>query len=68
MKATRSFDLCGEFGGYHTLVVDGPIFKRSIKIRAFEKVLKEDRQRRQRWLLDIIDFSLEEKAREGMRT
>jgi uncharacterized protein (TIGR00290 family) len=67
LKATRTFDLCGEFGEYHTLVVDGPIFKRSIKIRAFEKVLKEDRQRRQRWLLDVIDFSLEEKARKGKR-
>jgi diphthamide synthase (EF-2-diphthine--ammonia ligase) len=61
LKAARSFDLCGELGEYHTLVVDGPIFKRRIKVHAYRRTLKEDRLKRQRWLLGITDFSLEEK-------
>jgi len=65
LKAARSFDLCGELGEYHTLVVDGPIFKRRIKVHAYRKALKEDRLKRRRWFLDVTDFSLEEKMAEG---
>jgi uncharacterized protein (TIGR00290 family) len=28
-------DVCGENGEYHTMVLDGPIFKRSIRIEEF---------------------------------
>jgi diphthamide synthase (EF-2-diphthine--ammonia ligase) len=28
-------DVCGEKGEYHTMVLDGPIFKRSIRIEEF---------------------------------
>ena len=31
-----NFNLCGESGEYHTFVVDGPIFKRRLKINASE--------------------------------
>ncbi len=34
-------DLCGENGEYHTMVLDGPIFKRSIRIEEFT-VERED--------------------------
>ena len=34
MKALKNagVDLCGEYGEYHTLVLDGPIFKKRIEI------------------------------------
>ena len=58
LREKRDFDVCGELGEYHTLVTDGPIFKKRVGIRAHKKVLREDLKR---WLLDITDFSLEEK-------
>jgi uncharacterized protein (TIGR00290 family) len=60
LNATRNVDICGEFGEYHTLVIDGPIFKKSIKIHAYRKLLREDY-----WFLEITDFSLEEKSHGG---
>lgn len=35
------FDVLGEGGYYNTLVVDGPIFKKRIEIREFEKIWDE---------------------------
>jgi uncharacterized protein (TIGR00290 family) len=64
LNATCSFDICGEFGEYHTLVIDGPIFKKSIKIHAYRKILREGYWKR--WLLEITDFSLEEKSHGGI--
>jgi uncharacterized protein (TIGR00290 family) len=64
LSVTRGLDICGEFGEYHTLVVDGPIFKKRIKIHDYRKILREDYWRR--WLLEITDFSLEEKSMEGV--
>lgn len=46
-------DLCGELGEYHTFVYDGPLFKKSIKIKNFKKRLVDNY-----WFLDISDFSL----------
>jgi diphthine-ammonia ligase len=50
-------DVCGENGEYHTLVVDGPIFRRRIDIR-------ESRIARRRTMsfLHVLRFSAEEKA------
>ena len=50
-------DVCGENGEYHTLVVDGPIFRRRIDI-------KESRITRRRTLsfLHIMSFAVGEKA------
>lgn len=45
---TREITLCGEAGEYHTLVIDGPIFKQRLEILEADKVLREDR-----WFLDI---------------
>ena len=50
-------DVCGENGEYHTLVVDGPIFRRRIDIR-------ESRVTRRKTMafLHVLSFSMEEKA------
>lgn len=46
-------DPSGEFGEYHTLVVDGPLFRRRIGITCAQKILREDR-----WFLDIVEYEL----------
>jgi diphthine-ammonia ligase len=45
---------CGENGEYHTLVVDGPIFKRPIQIIKAEPVIKESFWKH--WFLDIQQY------------
>jgi uncharacterized protein (TIGR00290 family) len=46
---------CGEKGEFHTLVVDGPIFKRSIKILEAGAIIKESFWRH--WFLDIKKYA-----------
>ncbi|TET61558.1 ATP-binding protein, partial [Candidatus Aerophobetes bacterium] len=48
---------CGEAGEYHTLVIDGPIFKKRIVVLESEIV-----QRQEHWFLDISRCILEDKA------
>ena len=50
-------DVCGENGEYHTLVVDGPIFRRRIDIRGARIT-----RRGQMSFLHIVRFSAEQKA------
>jgi len=45
---------CGERGEFHTLVVDGPIFKKPIKIVKAEAIIKESFWKH--WFLDIQDY------------
>ncbi len=45
---------CGEKGEFHTLVVDGPIFKRPIKIVEAEPIIKEGFWKH--WFLDIKQY------------
>ncbi|MFA4981574.1 MAG: diphthine--ammonia ligase [Candidatus Omnitrophota bacterium] len=45
---------CGENGEFHTLVVDGPIFKQSIKILESEVILKDGFWKH--WFLDIKKY------------
>ncbi len=52
---TKGICSCGENGEFHTLVVDGPIFKRGIKILKSEPVLKEGFWKY--WFLDIKKYS-----------
>ncbi|MCS7115776.1 MAG: diphthine--ammonia ligase [Nitrososphaerota archaeon] len=59
LQESCNFDLCGEFGEYHTLVVDGPIFVKRLKILESEKMLKEGYWKC--WLLDISKYVLEGK-------
>lgn len=53
--ASRGICPCGENGEYHTLVVDGPIFKRKIDIIDSEPVLKEGFWKH--WFLDIKRYT-----------
>jgi len=48
LKVLGNIDLCGESGEYHTLVYDGPIFKRALKFKIGEKILKNGH-----WFLEI---------------
>jgi len=45
---------CGENGEFHTLVVDGPIFKQPLEILESRPVLKEGFWKH--WFLDIVKF------------
>jgi uncharacterized protein (TIGR00290 family) len=49
----RNIDVCGENGEYHTLVVNGPLFKRGIEITQ-TKVINRDKH----WLLDTPGYRL----------
>ena len=46
---------CGENGEYHTLVVDGPIFKEPIKILESEAILRDGFWKH--WFLDIKKYA-----------
>jgi diphthine-ammonia ligase len=50
---TRDVDLCGENGEYHTLVVNGPLFKRRIEITESKTINRDNR-----WLLDTVKYRL----------
>jgi len=51
----RNICPCGEKGEFHTLVVDGPIFRRPIKIIEAEPVIKESFWKH--WFLDIKKYA-----------
>jgi diphthine-ammonia ligase len=53
---SESIDPCGENGEFHTLVTDGPIFKKKIILSRSERVLREGY-----WILNIIEFAFLEK-------
>ncbi len=48
-------DPCGEKGEFHTLVVDGPIFSKPIKIVEAEAVIRGDLEKQ--WFLEIKKFA-----------
>jgi len=50
---------CGENGEFHSLVVDGPIFKKRIEIMESQPVLKDGFWKH--WFLDIKKYQLSEK-------
>jgi uncharacterized protein (TIGR00290 family) len=50
----QEITLCGEAGEYHTFVIDGPLFKKRVKIVDSRKVLRDGY-----WFLDIPKWSLE---------
>lgn len=49
----RNIDLCGENGEYHTMVVNGPLFRRRIEI-IDSKTINRDNH----WLLDTVKYRL----------
>lgn len=50
---SKDIDLCGENGEYHTLVVNGPLFKRKIEITE-SRTIKRDGY----WFLDTVNYHL----------
>ena len=52
-RLNESIDPCGENGEFHTLVTDGPIFRKKIRITRSEPVLREGY-----WHLDIRGCAL----------
>lgn len=56
LRETKDITPCGEAGEYHTLVIDGPLFKKRIEIMATEKVLRNEH-----WFLEILNTDLRAK-------
>ena len=52
----KGVDSCGEFGEYHTFVIDGPMFKNRIRVVNSEKILKDGY-----WFLNISKYAIEGK-------
>jgi diphthamide synthase (EF-2-diphthine--ammonia ligase) len=48
--------MCGEYGEFHTFIIDGPMFKRKLRIVDSRKILKDGY-----WFLDILKCTTEEK-------
>jgi diphthine-ammonia ligase len=48
-----AIDVCGEYGEFHTFVIDGPLFKNRIEIVNSEKILEDGY-----WRLDIVDYAV----------
>jgi len=49
----NSVDICGENGEYHTLVVNGPVFKKKIRITESKAITRDGY-----WFLDTVEYSL----------
>jgi uncharacterized protein (TIGR00290 family) len=49
----KNIDICGENGEYHTLVTDGPIFKRPIKLIKTKVIIRE-----KHLFLDTVSYEL----------
>ena len=53
IKCLKNVDVCGENGEFHSIVIDGPIFKQRIDIVKSRKILREGY-----WFLDIEEYQL----------
>lgn len=49
----KNIEICGENGEYHTLVTDGPIFKRRIQIMKSRTISRDNY-----WFLDTVKYRL----------
>lgn len=56
LRKTKDITPCGEAGEYHTLVTDGPLFKKRLEILENRKVLKDEH-----WFLEIVKSELRAK-------
>lgn len=56
LSALEDIDLCGEAGEYHTLVTDGPLFRKELIIEKTTILIKQEHS-----ILDILSHSLGEK-------
>jgi diphthine-ammonia ligase len=57
LKGTKDITPCGEAGEYHTLVLDGPLFKKRIELLETNRV-----QRDEHWFLEILNTELRAKC------
>ncbi|MDD4651110.1 MAG: diphthine--ammonia ligase [Methanothrix sp.] len=55
-NAGTAVDACGENGEFHTLVLDGPIFKKKIVVTGSDPIYKEGY-----WFLNITTFDVQDK-------
>ena len=53
LRKTKDITPCGEAGEYHTLVIDGPLFKQRVEIKETRKVTRNER-----WFLEILKTEL----------
>ena len=53
IRQTKEITPCGEAGEYHTLVVDGPLFKRRVELLETGRALRDGR-----WFLEIPRYGL----------
>lgn len=53
LRKTENITLCGEAGEYHTLVIDGPLFRKRIEIIEANKVLRDGY-----WFFEIVKCEL----------
>lgn len=56
LRETKNITLCGEAGEYHTLVIDGPLFKKRLEILKAKNVLRDEH-----WFLEISGIELRAK-------
>lgn len=49
----NSVDICGENGEYHTLVVNGPVFKKKLEITESKTIARDGY-----WFLDTVEYLL----------
>lgn len=49
----KNVEICGENGEYHTLVTNGPIFTRRIRLRESRTITRDSH-----WLLDTVKYQL----------
>jgi len=49
----KNIDICGENGEYHTLVVNGPVFKRPIQLIETRTIVRDNY-----WFLDTVKYQL----------
>jgi uncharacterized protein (TIGR00290 family) len=57
LAGTNKITPCGEAGEYHTLVIDGPLFKKELEIVSAEKILRDEH-----WFLDIKSCKYKDKG------
>jgi len=60
LHAKNGVDICGEFGEYHTMVVDAPFFQKTLKVCKFG-----NRKVGHSYIMDPIEFSIKPKLTQG---
>jgi len=56
LRKTMGITLCGESGEYHTLVIDGPLFKKRMELMETKTVFRNEH-----WFLEILSTELKDK-------